>query len=274
MAIYVIGDLQGCYKPLQRLLKKVEFNTKTDKVWFAGDLISRGKHSLETLRFVKSLGDNAIAVLGNHDISLLAAAYGVFEPHRSLKPLLDAPDCSELIHWLQQRPLLHHDPDYKAIMVHAGISPQWDLNAALGCAKEAEECLRNADATWLAAIYGNKPNQWTTGFESDIDRQRYIVNTFTRMRYCHPDGSLEFKQKLSPKQVRKTHPELTPWFQYPKRHKIAETIYFGHWSTLGYYNVNRFVALDSGCVWGGKLTAVRIDTKSKVHSQVACKEYG
>ncbi|MGB1009760.1 MAG: symmetrical bis(5'-nucleosyl)-tetraphosphatase [Thiolinea sp.] len=276
MATFVIGDLQGCFTSLHRLLEEMKFDPAFDRVWFAGDLVSRGRHSLQTLRYAKSLGKACISVLGNHDISLVAAAYGVFAPHNSLKPLFDAPDFAELLHWLQQQPLLHHDPQLNAVIVHAGIPPVWNLSTAKACAQEAENCLRQQNpAEWLAAIYGNQPDHWNPRtHQNPIDRQRYIVNAFTRMRYCRPDGSLEFKQKLDPDSVKSGHPDLIPWFKHPHRKPVAETVYFGHWSTLGYYQGHNVVALDTGCVWGGQITGVRIDSEKKRKFQVPCTEYG
>ncbi|MEZ5480566.1 MAG: symmetrical bis(5'-nucleosyl)-tetraphosphatase, partial [Thiolinea sp.] len=157
MATYVVGDLQGCFTPLQRLLEQLDFEPAFDRLWFAGDLVSRGQHSLQVLRFVKSLGQSATCVLGNHDISLLAAAHGVMEPHKSLKTLLDAPDAGELLNWLQQRPLLHIDTTLNAVMVHAGIPPGWDLKTTQRYATEVEKSLQQAKPRdWLASMYGNK----------------------------------------------------------------------------------------------------------------------
>ena len=276
MATFVVGDLQGCFTPLQRLLDQMKFDPAFDRLWLAGDLVSRGQHSLHTLRFAKSLGQACISVLGNHDISLIAAAYGAFAPHQSLQELFDAPDFAELVEWLRQRPLLHHDPDLNAIMVHAGISPAWTLKTAKKCAREAEACLQQDDPKdWLKQIYGNKPDSWqTSGFDNELERQRYSVNALTRMRFCRANGNLEFKQNLAPEKVSNKHPELVPWFKHPQRHKIDATIYFGHWSTLGYYQGDGVIALDTGCLWGGCLTAVRIDKEKKRKYQVTCTEYG
>lgn len=276
MATFVVGDLQGCFTPLRRLLDELKFDPAFDRLWLAGDLVSRGPQSLQTLRFAKSLGPACISVLGNHDISLIAAAHGAFAPHRSLQQLFDAPDCAELISWLRQRPLLHYDPELNAVMVHAGIPPGWTLETAQQCAREVEACLQQENPKdWLAAIYGNQPNSWQPEhFASPLERQRYIINAFTRMRFCHADGSLEFKHNLSPKQTVKKQPGLVPWFQHPQRQNIDATICFGHWSTLGYYQGDGVIALDTGCVWGGHLSAVRIDKVKKRKYQVACTEYG
>lgn len=275
MSIYAIGDIQGCYAPLQRLLDKIRFDPSVDCLWFAGDLVSRGTQSLETLRFVRSLSQQnaAISVLGNHDISLIAAAYGLLPPHKSLRPLMDAPDFAELLAWLRQNPLMHTDDQHQAVLVHAGIPPHWDLPTAQTCAHIVETELRQPDpGAWLERAYGNKPALWED-CNSWPDQHRYIINAFTRMRYCYPDSSLEFAQKLNPTDVQVSYPELIPWFRHPDRKDIKHTILFGHWSTLGYHREHNVVALDTGCVWGGKLTAHCIDTNNKIGHQVACHDY-
>nr|CAA6830842.1 MAG: Bis(5'-nucleosyl)-tetraphosphatase, symmetrical (EC [uncultured Thiotrichaceae bacterium] len=274
MATYVVGDLQGCFNPLMRLMDQLKFDPAFDRVWFAGDLVSRGPQSLQTLRYAKSLGHSSISVLGNHDISLIAAAHGVITPHKSLAALFDAPDFPELLEWVTHRPLLHHDKNLNAVMVHAGIPPVWDLKTATAYARDAETQLQQADPSqWLASIYDNKPTEWNPE-DKAIDRQRYTINALTRMRYCEAEGQLEFKQKQSPEVTSKVHPELFPWFRHPIRRKIPQTIYFGHWSTLGYHQGNNVVALDTGCVWGGKITAIHIDSDKKAKYQVTCTEYG
>lgn len=273
MGIYVLGDIQGCYEPLRRLLDKLRFDPLFDQLWFAGDLVSRGKHSLETLRFVRSLSleNAAISVLGNHDISLIAASYGLMEPHKSLRKLIDAPDFFDLIHWLRHRPLLHLDASKQAILTHAGISPAWDLATAQQCARSIEQELRlDQPKAWLESAYGNKPTLWKD-CQTKEDQDRYSLNAFTRMRFCYPDGSLEFQQKLNPTEVSQSQAELIPWFRHPKRLAIPYTILFGHWSTLGYHQENNVIALDTGCVWGGNLTALNIDTKNIIGQ--ACNDY-
>lgn len=273
MSIYAIGDIQGCYEPLRRLLDQIRFDPHYDQLWFTGDLVSRGKHSLETLRFVRSLSLDhaALSVLGNHDISLIAAAYGLIEPHKSLRKLLDAPDLFELVEWLRQCPCLHVDPDQQMILVHAGISPEWDLALAQQQATRLEQALRQAHPeTWLATAYGNQPAAWHN-CQTPADQDRYSLNAFTRMRFCYPDASLEFQQKLNPIAVSQSQAELIPWFRHPKRLPIPYTILFGHWSTLGYHREHNIIALDTGCVWGGHLTALNIDTKNRIGQ--ACHDY-
>ncbi|PIE00990.1 MAG: diadenosine tetraphosphatase [Thiothrix nivea] len=274
MATYVIGDLQGCFTPLLRLLDRLKFDPAFDRLWFAGDLVSRGQQSLQTLRFAKTLGHSSISVLGNHDISLIAAAFGIIPLHKSLRTLYNAPDFAELLDWLRHRPLLHTDDQLNAVMVHAGIPPEWDLTTAQQCAREVEQQLQAKNpAHWLESLYGDQPSRWDPKAPAQ-HRQRFTVNALTRMRYCTADHHLELKQKLSPRAVAKTHPKLYPWFRHPKRRKITQTIYFGHWSTLGYHQEGNIMALDSGCVWGGRMTAVRIDSHKKTRYQVACTEYG
>jgi len=260
MATYAIGDLQGCYDPLVRLLDELQFDPSKDTLWLVGDLVCRGSQSLETLQFIKSLGDSAKCVLGNHDISLIASHYGLFKPHSSLKKLMKSPDRDELIHWLRHQPLLHIDYQLGHCMVHAGISPAWNLSEAKQYAEEIETILKTGDnlRDWLENMYHNKPKRWKTTL-SDDKRQRYIINSFTRMRYCNVHGKLNFKQKLSPNVVQQRKPHLMPWFDVPNRSKIDLKIVFGHWSTLGFYDNNQVVALDTGCVWSGELTAYQID---------------
>ena len=273
MGTYVIGDIQGCYEPLLRLLDKIRFDPKYDQLWFAGDLVSRGKHSLETLRFVRSLSleNAALSVLGNHDISLIASAYGVMEPHKSLRKLMDAPDLFELVDWLRKRPFMHEDTNKQALLVHAGISPEWDLETAQIQARSLESALQtNNPKTWLETAYGNQPSAWQD-CQTKSDQDRYSLNVFTRMRFCYPDGSLEFQQKLNPIEVSESQAELIPWFRHPKRLPIPYTILFGHWSTLGYHQQHNVIALDTGCVWGGSLTALNIDTKNIIGQ--ACHDY-
>ena len=275
MAIYAIGDLQGCYEPLQRLLDKVRFDPQRDTLWFAGDLVNRGKQSLQTLRFVRGLGSAAVTVLGNHDISLIAAFHGLRKPHKTLKPLVDAPDYAELVTWLAQRPILHVDAQLGYAMCHAGIAPQWDLATAQQCAAEIERELAGAQcAQWLAQVYGDQPDYWSVNHTS-WDRHRYILNVFTRMRYCRVDGSLEFEEKGSPLEQKNHHAmQLMPWFQYPNRRELGVKVVFGHWSTLGYYDRHQVIALDTGCVWGGQLSAIRIDTNNPQQICIECNDYG
>lgn len=270
MAIYAIGDLQGCFPALEQLLKRIQFTPARDQLWFAGDLVSRGTHSLETLRFVHGLGAQAQCILGNHDISLIAAYYGLLQPHKTLTPLLDAHDADTLISWLRQQPLMHTDDELNTVMVHAGISPRWGISHAQLYAREIETELRSSSPEqWLTAVYGNKPKDWHDTHPR-LDRHRYILNSFTRMRYLNQDGSLEFKQKLHPEVIARTHPTLSPWFRYQHAMPLSHRVVFGHWSTLGYHQTDKIIALDTGCVWGGQLTAVRLDTPTPQPIHIEC----
>jgi len=273
MATYAIGDLQGCYDPLMMLLDKLQFSPENDTLWLVGDLVARGSQSLETLRFIHSLGDHAKCVLGNHDISLIASHYGTFKAHPSLNALMQAPDRDELINWLRYQPLLHTDEQLGYCMVHAGISPEWDLETAKQRATEVETILQSDDdlKSWFKQIYHNKPRRWSNTLSGD-KRHRYIMNSFTRMRYCNQHGKLNFKQKLAPKQVQRKKPHLMPWFDVPNRSKIDLKIVFGHWSTLGFYDNNQVIALDTGCVWSGELTTYQLDKiEGEKRLSIQCK---
>ena len=258
MAVYAIGDIQGCYEPLQRLLERVRFDPAADQLWLVGDLVNRGPHSVEVLRLIYQLGERAITVLGNHDLTLLAVAAGQVKPKRkdTFHPILDAPDSAELLDWLRRRPMLHHDPDLGFTLVHAGLPPQWDLALAQGCAAELEAMLRGRDWTrFMGKMFGGEPRVWREELTGD-DRLRFIVNALTRMRFCTADGVLSFAEKGPPGSQAA---DLFPWFQVPQRRSAHLKIVFGHWAALGYYRAPGIYALDSGCVWGHRLTAIRLD---------------
>lgn len=259
MATYVIGDVQGCFDELQRLLEKVRFDERQDVLWFAGDLVNRGPKSLEVLRFVKSLGERAITVLGNHDLHLLATiSNGVqFKQKSGLQPIVDAPDRDELLEWLCHQPLLHTDPANGYCMVHAGLPPQWDLTTARSCAQEMESVLANAQRReqFFSVMYGDQPDLWGEDL-GGYDRLRFITNCFTRLRFCTGEGRLALDEKGAPGFARKG---LLPWFMVPGRKTANIKILFGHWSMLGYHHSNNTWALDTGCLWGGELSALRID---------------
>jgi bis(5'-nucleosyl)-tetraphosphatase (symmetrical) len=268
MATYAIGDLQGCYDSLLRLLDKLKFDSAKDTLWFAGDLVNRGPDSLSTLRFVKSLGDNAITVLGNHDLHLLAIAAKHKNTNDSgLKDILHAHDVNELLDWLRKQPLLHHDSKLNFTMVHAGIYPEWDLKTAQESANELEVVLRSDDyLTFILNMYGNLPEKWDDKLK-DWDRLRFICNSFTRMRYCEKDGTLNFKSHGAPG----THPENTlPWFNISCRKISKDRIVFGHWSTLGKISKQNVYALDTGCIWGGQLSALQLDNEKPEYISVDC----
>ena len=270
MAVYAIGDIQGCYDDLRRLLDRLDFDPSPDCLWLVGDLVNRGPQSLETLRFVRGLGQANVTVLGNHDLTLIALHAGIRrkKSYSSLKAVLDASDCDELIHWLRHRPLLHHDSELGFTMVHAGIVPQWDLVQAMRCADEVEQVLRSQDYHQLLPhMFGDYPEGWSDNLEG-WDRLRFIINVLTRLRYCDVEGRIDTKSKGPPG----TQPKgLMPWFKVPNRKSAAMKIVCGHWSTLGFRREAGVIALDSGCVWGGELTAVRLDREGDLVQKVQCR---
>jgi bis(5'-nucleosyl)-tetraphosphatase (symmetrical) len=270
MAVYAIGDVQGCFAELQSLLEKLHFDPAEDRLWLTGDLVNRGPRSLETLRFVRSLGDAAVAVLGNHDLHLLAVAQGVSRTkHRdTFGDVLGAPDRDELLDWLRRRPLLHHEKGF--YLIHAGLPPQWRVEEAERYAAEVEGFLRSGDyPEFFGRMYGDQPDRWSP-FLSGWDRLRFITNCFTRLRFCEADGRVEFRQKGPPGSQ---PPHLLPWFAVPDRRSAGANIVFGHWSTLGFYRENGVFCLDTGCLWGGELTALRLDRESPRIS-VPCQRGG
>ncbi|MGB5200450.1 MAG: symmetrical bis(5'-nucleosyl)-tetraphosphatase [Sedimenticolaceae bacterium] len=269
MAVYAIGDIQGCYDELRQALDAVDFDSATDRLWCVGDLVNRGPKSLDVLRFVRSLGNTAICVLGNHDLHLLALAAGN-PKHRSetgLTSVLTAPDRDELLHWLRHRPLLHFDRAIDFLMVHAGLPPQWDLTTAISCAHELEQVLRSSDADeFFLQMYGNKPDRWKPEL-SGIARWRFITNCLTRLRYCDAGGRLALREKGPPGSQAKGR---IPWFDLPQRATREQRIVFGHWSTLGYLARHNVWALDTGCLWGGALTLLRLDQTPPAPHSVPC----
>lgn len=265
MATYAIGDIQGCFGALRKLLAAISFDSGCDRLWLVGDLVNRGPGSLATLRFVRNLGDAAITVLGNHDLHLLMVANNLAKPKRSdtLGELLAAPDREELLHWLRQQPLMHTDGEYA--MVHAGLLPSWNLAKAASLAREAEAALRADDyRDFLAGLYGNQPDEWSDEL-SGVARLRVVINAFTRLRLCSRNGKMEFSHKAEPE---KAPPGLLPWFDVPDRASRAATVIFGHWSALGLRVQTNLLALDSGCQWGGSLSAVRLEDRRVF--QVGC----
>ena len=271
MAVYAIGDVQGCYTELQELLKKLNFKLDKDTLWFAGDIVNRGPHSLETIRFIKSLGANAITVLGNHDLHLLAVANGRGKQGKkdTFKDILQADDRDELLDWLQHRPLMHYDPDHNLCLVHAGIHPAWSITDALSYATEVEAMLQsNKSHEFFHHMYGDKPPKWSNKLKG-WDRLRFITNVFTRMRYCDEKGRLTLREKGAP---HKQPPGIIPWFKVKNR-KTADTgIIFGHWSTLKNPQMAHLYPLDTGCLWGGELTAIRINGNMDELIQVSCPQ--
>jgi bis(5'-nucleosyl)-tetraphosphatase (symmetrical) len=268
MATYAIGDLQGCLAPLQRLLDKINVDPIADKLWFVGDLVNRGPDSLATLRFVKSLGERAEVVLGNHDLHLLTVAAGFVKAHRgdTVSDILQAPDREELLSWLRHRPLLHREGGFT--MIHAGLLPDWTIAQAQALAREVETALRGADhLKFLATMYGNSPDRWHDDL-SGWDRLRVITNAFTRLRVCSADGVMEFSHKG---ELAGIPNGFMPWYQVPGRNSANETIICGHWSALGLRLESNLLALDTGCLWGRCLSAVRLEDRTLF--QVDCAEF-
>ena len=260
MTTYALGDIQGCQPQLQQLLAMIERETPDAGLLFAGDLVNRGPASLEALRQVKALGDRAVSVLGNHDWHLLAIACGIrpMKAGDSIQPILDAPDRDALIDWVRHRPMAYAIGE-GMLMVHAGVLPQWDMEKTLALAHEVETVLRGPDwKDFLAEMYGNSPDKWDDALTGSA-RLRCIVNGLTRLRFCTADGQMEFASKMGTD----TAPEgYMPWFEVPDRKTRHDTVVFGHWSTLGLMLRDNLLALDTGCVWGGKLTAVRLDDRA------------
>ncbi|HWP94996.1 MAG TPA: symmetrical bis(5'-nucleosyl)-tetraphosphatase [Gammaproteobacteria bacterium] len=271
MAVYAIGDIQGCHDELRALLARLDFDPQRDRLWFTGDLVNRGPHSLAVLRFVKALGERAVTVLGNHDLHLLAVAAGArpLKARDTFGDVLAAPDREPLLEWLRHRPLLHHDESLGWTLVHAGLPPQWDLAQARACAAELEAVLRGPHwREFLHEMYGNEPDRWSDTLTGKA-RLRFIVNAFTRLRYCSADGRLDLATKLAPG----SQPEgFMPWFEVPGRASAVLRIVFGHWSTLGPVTAPNLLPLDTGCVWGGALTARRLDGDGATVA-VACRAY-
>jgi bis(5'-nucleosyl)-tetraphosphatase (symmetrical) len=254
VSTYAIGDVQGCFDELQALLAKFGFRRDRDRLWFVGDLVNRGPKSLETLRFVRELGERAVVVLGNHDLHLVSQHEG-FERSRgddTFGDVLNAPDRKALVDWLRERPLIHAEGAWA--MVHAGLLPQWTLQKAMALGNEAVKALRGPDyRAFLSNMYGSKPHAWSDAL-SGWDRFRLIVNAMTRLRFCTPQGKMDFKAKGT------TPPQgYAPWFEL---RNDTETIVCGHWSALGLKLADKLAALDSGCVWGGELTALRLEDRA------------
>jgi bis(5'-nucleosyl)-tetraphosphatase (symmetrical) len=270
LAQYAIGDLQGCYEPFRRLLDKIEFDPDSDRLWLTGDLVNRGPRSRKTLRFVRSLGDAAVTVLGNHDLHLIALANGIGHAggsHKSLQKILGKHDCGELIDWLRCRPLAYHCAELNTLMVHAGLPPQWSVADTLRHAAELEETLRSDDyVDFLENMYGDKPRNWSDDL-SGHKRLRFIVNCLTRTRMIRKNGALELSHNGPPERAAKG---LVPWFSAEDANWHGTRIVFGHWSALGLIVNEQIVALDTGCVWGRQMTAVRLDEGPAV-VQVQCK---
>ncbi|MEH8047577.1 bis(5'-nucleosyl)-tetraphosphatase (symmetrical) ApaH [Gallibacterium anatis] len=272
MATYIVGDLQGCFDELQLLLQQVHFNPAQDKLYLVGDLVARGDKSLECLRFVKALGNSAQTVLGNHDLHLLSTAFGIkkIKAKDHVDAIFSAPDFKDLIDWLRHQPLLIDRSDLGFVITHAGICPQWNLATAKRCAAEVEQVLQQGDyLQLLREMYQNSPDLWSEDL-SGIERLRYSINVFTRMRYCYPDNRLEFACKLPPNEA---PAPLKPWFELGNPLYQQTAILFGHWASLvDYPTPKNIYALDTGCVWGNRLTMLRWEDK-QLFTQQAVKAY-
>ncbi|WP_438951418.1 symmetrical bis(5'-nucleosyl)-tetraphosphatase [Porticoccus sp.] len=267
MTIYAVGDLQGCLKPLQQLLKKVHFEPGKDCLWSVGDIVNRGPDSLDTLRFCHQLGTSFQMVLGNHDLHLLAIAHGVRAPNQNdtLEPILKAPDRDQLLNWLQLQPLVIAKDNW--LMVHAGIPPQWSRDEALTLASEIGRVLRQPEqaSAFFQAMYGDQPDQWNDRLSGQI-RWRLITNYFTRMRFCSASGQLELRSKLPPNEP---PPGYAPWYSHPHRRARQSKIIFGHWAAMqGQPCGSNLFPMDTGCVWGGPMRLMNLDTGDCLHQRL------
>ena len=269
MAVYAIGDVQGCYPALMKLLARIGFDPGRDRLWFTGDLVNRGPRSLEVIRFVKGLGDRAACVLGNHDLHLLAVAAGIAKQKKrdTFDDILQARDRDELLQWLRRRPLLHHDEVLGYTLIHAGLLPSWSPADARRLAYEAETVLRGDKMDeFFHHMYGDLPDHWSENLHG-VDRLRVIVNAFTRLRYCDLEGNMDLRPKGPPGSQ---PPDLLPWFQVTGRRSHDLNIIFGHWSALGLWHGNGVTCLDSGCLWGRSLSAARLDASPLEFFSVDC----
>ena len=264
MSDYAIGDIQGCFGALQRLLSHVNFNEHTDRLWFVGDLVNRGPESIAVLRFIKNLPLTPRITLGNHDLHLLSQLFSDNpwqNPDDTLHEILTAPDAQELGHWLRKQAILYHDTELNVVMCHAGINPLWDLTQAKACATELEQVLAGPNyRNYLTHMYGNEPDHWSLDLTGDA-RLRVICNYFTRMRFCDTQGHLLLTYKGT---IEQAPAGLYPWYAVPNRHDIPSDIIFGHWAALnGKCPHPQIHALDTGCLWGGELTALRLQDKRR-----------
>ena len=265
MPTYAIGDVQGCFAELEALLASFSFDRRTDRLWFVGDLVNRGPASLEVLRFVRGLGEAAITVLGNHDLHLITFAYGLARPRKddTFDDVLDAPDCGELIDWLRRLPMIHVERGF--VLVHAGLLPQWDVSTAQALAREVEAAIRGPQhRRFFSKLYGSMPDRWRDTLRG-MDRLRVIVNAMTRMRFCTAEGVMEFQSKGEATDAPRGY---LPWFEVPARRSSESIVIYGHWSALGLRLAPNLIGLDSGCVWGGRLSALRLEDRTLF--QVPC----
>jgi bis(5'-nucleosyl)-tetraphosphatase (symmetrical) len=269
--IWAVGDIQGCYDPLRRLLEKIDFDPGRDTLWLAGDLVNRGPKSREVLEYLYEIRDSLRIVLGNHDIALLAAWWGIKKSNPTLDPILNDPMAESWLEWLRSQPFMQVDLKLGWVMAHAGIPPEFGLGTSLHYNRILQRRLQSDRAAeWLKKMMGKNEDHFDP-LGSDLQHERYMLSGFIRMRYCTRDGRLDFDQKGAPtKKVRAKG--LMPWFECPVRKRLEERIVFGHWSTLGYFENDEVCCLDSGCLWKGRLTARRLDTPERVAVQVKCPE--
>ncbi len=265
MATFAVGDIQGCYDALQRLVDAIGFRPGSDRLWLAGDLVNRGPDSLRVLRWARALGDGAVVVLGNHDLHLLAVASGLGPPRRrdTLRGVLDAPDGPELLDWLRRQRLMHHEDGFA--MVHAGLLPEWTIGEALELAREVERELRDAPRRLFESMYGDEPSRWSDAL-AGADRHRVVVNALTRLRMLGPSGEMRLSYTAAPSDA---PAGLVSWFDVPGRASAGTPIVCGHWAALGLVLRPDLIALDTGCVWGRRLTAVRLEDRALF--QVECR---
>ena len=272
MARYAIGDLQGCYDELRELLDALQFSSDRDQLVFTGDLVNRGPDSLKVLRFVRAMADNAVTVLGNHDLHLLAHH---FDPGRKLRrgdtldAVLKAPDRNALAGWLLQRPLAVHDAAKNELLIHAGLVPQWSASEAAAAAAEASLALQRDPEDFLGGMYGNEPSMWRADLKK-ADRLRFTINVLTRLRFCTAEGEVDLKLKGPPDAAQ---PPYAPWYRHRARRSAPTRVIFGHWSTLGFYREPLLLCLDTGCVWGGALTALDLDIPDAAPVRIPCRAY-
>ncbi len=273
MSVWAIGDIQGCYKSFRELLDKIAFNPEVDRLWVAGDLVNRGEGSLETLEYLYSIKESVEIVLGNHDITLIAAYYGIKKSNPTIDPILTSPNAKKLIDWLRGQKFLHVDHKLGYCMAHAGISPEFDLGMALCYAKRIEKRLQGSEENvkkWLKKIFKDGVNRFDRE-SNKVDIDKYIISSFTRMRYCYNNHKLDYDQKGTPTDILREK-GLKPWFECENRKEVELKIIFGHWSTLGFHHDENVLSLDTGCLWGGQLTAARIDVDEVEIVQVECEQ--
>ena len=272
MPTYAIGDIQGCYKELKKLLKKINFNKNKDTLWLAGDLVNRGPKSLDVIKYVMDLESSAITVLGNHDFYLIASYYKADPwPHsnNSFDEILSNKDSEEIIKWLRNQKIVHIDDNLEHILVHAGVYPGWEIKEVLSLAKLIEKSLKGQECReFIKTLWSNTPDKWDHNLNME-QKLIFSVNVFTRMRYLKKDFSLDFNEKLNPKDVHSD--DLIPWYEFDNNIFKKYKVVIGHWSTLGFKNKSNFISIDTGCAWGNKLTAVKIARKKDIEKyEVSC----